>query len=77
MTQDEVLAVFGSNVQKERQSKEFSQETLAEMAELDRTYISSMERGKRNVSLVNIVKISNALSISPSKLFEGIREIDG
>jgi len=77
MTQDEVLAVFGSNVQKERQYLQLSQETLAEMAGLDRTYISSMERGKRNVSLVNIVKISNALSISPSKLFEGIREIDG
>ena len=77
MTQNEVLAIFGANVQKERQNKELSQETLAELAELDRTYISSMERGKRNVSLVNIVKISNALSISPSKLFEGIGEIDG
>lgn len=77
MTQNEVLAIFGANVQKERQSKELSQETLAELAELDRTYISSIERGKRNVSLVNIVKISNALSISPSKLFEGIGEIDG
>ncbi|CAD2226229.1 Regulatory protein MunI [Pseudoalteromonas sp. 3J6] len=77
MTQNEVLAIFGTNVQKERQNKELSQETLAELAELDRTYISSMERGKRNVSLVNIVKISNALSISPSKLFEGIGEIDG
>jgi transcriptional regulator with XRE-family HTH domain len=76
MTQDEVQVVFGANVQKERLHQKISQETLAEIAELDRTYISSMERGKRNVSLLNIVKVANALSIPPSQLFEGLRELD-
>jgi transcriptional regulator with XRE-family HTH domain len=76
MTQDEVQTVFGRNVQKERLYQKISQETLAEKAELDRTYISSMERGKRNVSLLNIVKVANALSIPPSRLLEGLRDLD-
>ena len=46
-----------------------SQEELAEIAELDRTYITSVERGKRNISIVNIEKIATALNISLRDFF--------
>ena len=45
-----------------------SQENLAHLCELDRTYISGIERGKRNLSLINIFKIANALDIQPFNL---------
>lgn len=47
-----------------------SQEELADKAGIDRTYITSVECGKRNVSIVNIEKIANALDVTLSKLFE-------
>jgi len=52
-----------------RESCGHSQERLAEMAHLHRTYIGGIERGERNVSLVNIWRIADALGISPSVLF--------
>lgn len=63
---------FGKNLKNYRQSMGISQEALAEKASLHRTYIGSAERGERNISLENIVKIANALNISPSKLLQGI-----
>lgn len=72
MDNEQILGSFGQAVQKERLKLKLSQEKLAEIACLDRTYISSMERGCRNVSLLNIVKVANALSIPPSKLLEGL-----
>jgi transcriptional regulator with XRE-family HTH domain len=50
-----------------------SQEALAERADLDRTYISGIERGIRNVSLINIVELARALNVSPSKLMTEIK----
>lgn len=61
---------FGKRVRSLREAKGVSQEELAEKAELDRTYISSVERGKRNISLVNITLIAKALGVKPSKLLE-------
>ncbi|HEI8751257.1 TPA: helix-turn-helix transcriptional regulator [Proteus mirabilis] len=68
MSDDDVLKNFGLNVSHWRKMRYLSQEKLAEIADLDRTYISSIERGKRNVSLLNIYKISMALEISPCDL---------
>jgi len=76
MDNDEVLNTFGKKVQEQRLKQGLSQEKLAEISGLDRTYISSMERGRRNVSLLNIVKVARALSIPPSDFLEGIRELD-
>jgi transcriptional regulator with XRE-family HTH domain len=53
-----------------RELRGYSQEHLAELAHLHRTYIGGVERGERNVSLVNIWRISDALDVSPSVLFE-------
>lgn len=60
---------FGKNVKKYRNQSELSQEDLADMCNLHRTYISDIERGKRSISLNNIEKISLALNIDIYKLF--------
>jgi transcriptional regulator with XRE-family HTH domain len=49
-----------------------SQEAFADMCELDRTYIGGIERGERNVALVNVEKIAKTLRISISELFRGV-----
>lgn len=69
MDDKELLKIFGKTIRDYRIKKGVSQEALSFECELDRTYIGSIERGERNVSLVNIVKISKALNIHPSKLF--------
>src|SRR5690349_13578619 len=50
------LVQFGRNMRKQREAKSFTQETLAERAELDRTYISDVERGVRNVSMLSMLR---------------------
>ena len=55
-----------------RQAKGLSQEALAENCDLDRTYISGIERGRRNVSLENIGTIARALNVTLSRLFEDL-----
>jgi transcriptional regulator with XRE-family HTH domain len=59
---------FGAVLQKIRTKKGFSQERLALECELDRTFISMLERGLRQPSLTTIVKIATVLGIKPSKL---------
>jgi transcriptional regulator with XRE-family HTH domain len=68
MNEDHTLQQFGLNVRALRTKQGLSQEQLASMCELDRTYISGIERGKRNISLLNIVKIATYLKITPSEL---------
>lgn len=61
---------FGKQVKKFRLEKELSQEALALLADLDRTYIPSIEKGERNVSITVIEKIAKALKIKISVLFD-------
>jgi transcriptional regulator with XRE-family HTH domain len=61
---------FGSKIKVLRKQAGFSQESLAFKSGLHRTYISDIERGVRNVSLVNIEKIAKALNISAKELFD-------
>lgn len=63
---------FGFRVRAIREKKGLSQEQLAGLADLDRTYISGIERGIRNLSLLNIVKIADALNVPPSELLKGL-----
>ena len=60
----DINEVFGKKVLERRQSLKISQETLANMAEIDKTYLPDIEKGKRNVSLKVADKIAKALSIS-------------
>lgn len=61
---------FGLKLKKIRNEKKLSQEKLAELASMDRSYISNIERGKKNISLEKINELSKALKIDISKLFE-------
>jgi transcriptional regulator with XRE-family HTH domain len=63
---------LGKTLRKERLRLGLSQEGLAEKADLHWTYIGGIERGERNVSLLNIVKLAHALGMTPSSLFAGI-----
>ncbi len=59
----------GNRIKELRSSRGISQEVLAHEAGLDRTYITSVERGKRNISIVNLEKIAIALNVSLSEFF--------
>ncbi|MFZ9982479.1 MAG: helix-turn-helix domain-containing protein [Cyclobacteriaceae bacterium] len=61
---------FGMRVRTLRLKNGLSLESLANKAELDRTYIPSIEKGKRNVSIIVIEKLANALNVEISDLFE-------
>jgi transcriptional regulator with XRE-family HTH domain len=60
--------IFASNVKRLRFAAGLSQEALADRAGLHRTYVSSIERGERNVSLENIFKLAEALGVDPGEL---------
>jgi len=66
---EDICTKFGRNIRKHRLSKGYSQEKLAELAGLHRTYISDLERGRRSISLGNIEKLANVLEIDLYKLF--------
>ena len=63
---------FGKRVRELRKAKEMSQKEFASLCGLDRTYISGIERGKRNVSLQNIHVIARALEVRLVDIFDGI-----
>jgi transcriptional regulator with XRE-family HTH domain len=65
----DIVKVFGENLKKYRTKMNLSQEAFAEKCGLHRTYISSIERFQRNVSIENIQRIADALEIETYKLF--------
>ena len=62
--------IFAANMRRLRLERGFSQEQLAEVANLHRTYIGSVERGERNITIDNIERIANALKVSVTTLLE-------
>ncbi len=62
------LRILGENVKSRRLYLGLTQDKLAELADLHRTYVGAIERGNRNVSLNNIVAIAKALDIKPHEL---------
>jgi transcriptional regulator with XRE-family HTH domain len=63
---------FGKTVRSRRQKLALSQEACADLCGLDRTYVGGIERGERNLALLNTEKIALAFGISLSELFRGV-----
>ena len=68
----QTLTRFGVNVRRRREAIGLSQEALAEKAELDRTYISGIERGTRNPTILSAARVAAALKTSLAQLFNGV-----
>lgn len=66
----QILERLGNKLRRFRLEKNISQEKLAEITNLDRTYISGLERGKRNPSFLIIKKLAECLDINPNDLFD-------
>jgi transcriptional regulator with XRE-family HTH domain len=64
------LKAFGKRLRSLRESKGLSQEGLAANAGLDRTYVGGIERGERNVALLNILRLAEALGVHPADLMD-------
>jgi len=64
--------LLGVTVRKLRLERNLSQEELAELANLHRNYVGGVERGERNVGLLNIVALAHGLRVKPSRLLEPI-----
>lgn len=65
-----IILEFGIRVRELRLERNLSQEKLAELADLHRTYIGMIERGEKNITLINIEKIAKALKLSLHNLLE-------
>jgi transcriptional regulator with XRE-family HTH domain len=65
---------FGFAVRLRREELSLTQEDLADRAGIHRTYLSDIERGSRNVSLINIERLSGALSLALSELFQRVEQ---
>jgi len=72
---DEILRLFGERLRELRTERSLTQEQLAELAGVDRNYIGQIERGERNVALVNIVRIAHALKVQPSDLLISVADV--
>ena len=74
ISKHDILNIFGENVRKQRRILNISQEELAHLSGLHRTYIGAVERGERNITLLNAQRIADALGIS---LSDCVRKKDG
>jgi transcriptional regulator with XRE-family HTH domain len=68
MRVDQISTVFGQVLREQRLSRELSQEELALAADVDRTFVSQMERGIRQPTITTLIKLAGALGIQPSTL---------
>lgn len=69
------LKLLGIEIRRRRLEMELSQEELAALCDLHRTYIGSVERGERNISLQNIISIAKALKCKPSQLIISVDDV--
>ncbi len=72
--EEKVTVQLGLRIKDLRQKQAVSQERFALKIGMDRTYLASVENGKRNVSIQNIKKISDGLGVSLSELFKGVAD---
>lgn len=66
------LKNIGQKIAGLRRAKDITQEDLAGLAEMDRSYLSEIENGHKNLSVMSLIKIADALKVRPSKLLEDI-----
>ncbi len=67
-----ILIHIGHNIRDIRKSKNISQEGLALKSDLDRSYVGRVERGERNLSVLNVCKLAKTLKVNPCVFFEGV-----
>jgi transcriptional regulator with XRE-family HTH domain len=72
-TRSEATRIFGERVREHRQRLGISQETLAQLSDVHWTFVGQVERGTRNLSLHNIIKLAGGLDIDPAILVKGIQ----
>jgi transcriptional regulator with XRE-family HTH domain len=68
----DIREVFARNLRKARNARRLSQEALAHEADVDRTYVSALERGVYNATIVMVAKLANALDVEPSELLRAV-----
>jgi transcriptional regulator with XRE-family HTH domain len=69
-SKEKVQVTFGAAVRAEREALGLTQERLAELADLHTNYVSSVERGERNIGLHNVVRLAHALDLTASDLLK-------
>jgi transcriptional regulator with XRE-family HTH domain len=67
------LLKLGNNIMAARKLKGYSQEEFAEIAGFSRSYYTEIETGKRNISVLNLIKVMEALDIDPDKLIDSLK----
>ena len=72
MVKKEILLELGHRIKMYRNARGLSQDQLSEKCELHRTYLSMVERGEKNLTITNLLKISEALKITPSDLLKDL-----
>ncbi len=77
MESSELLKEVGSTIRRLRAAQGFSQEAFAQEAKLNRAYMGGVERGQRNVGVVNLYRIAEALDMSLSELFAEVEGAKG
>lgn len=70
---DDIKNQIGKAIKELREKRSLSQKDLSFTSDLDRSYIASVENGQRNISIVNLYKISKALDVTLSELFKNIK----
>ncbi|WP_306581144.1 helix-turn-helix transcriptional regulator [Dokdonella sp.] len=76
MTPDEFLLRIGRVIRRHRETLELTQEEFAEVHEINRAHYSAIERGRQNLTLLNLARIADALRIPLSRLFREAEELD-
>lgn len=66
------VEVFGARVRERRVALGWSQRVLAEQAAMDWSYVAQVERGERNIALMNILRLAKALAVDPAELVSGL-----
>jgi transcriptional regulator with XRE-family HTH domain len=72
---EDIRKRFGARIRQLRTERGWSQEGFADLADLHRTYIGSVERGEQNLSLVNIERIAVTLEVSLAELFKPFKDV--